>query len=131
MTTPFPVQQQRHPGRRFAAQAPVLSCERNGSICYCLLSHQDLWRLKIDKGGRILFEVAVEFIETERRWWVLLDRRCPSKGRAKLACARLLTACSLPSPSWIPGNNVLLFVTCIPAGLSASGSGASHWTTSE
>jgi hypothetical protein len=36
-----------------------------------LALHQDLWRLKIDKGGRILFEVAVEFIETERRWWVL------------------------------------------------------------
>lgn len=29
---------------------------------------QELWRLKITKGGRILFEVAVEYDEESRTW---------------------------------------------------------------
>ncbi|GLI67624.1 hypothetical protein VaNZ11_011871, partial [Volvox africanus] len=33
-----------------------------------MLAQQELWRLKITKGGRILFEVAVEYDEETRTW---------------------------------------------------------------
>lgn len=44
----------------------MLSCWLLALTAGCCLSYnhpnpQDLWRLKINKGGRILFEVAIEY----------------------------------------------------------------------
>ena len=36
--------------------------------CRGMLWPQELWRLRVDKGGRILFEVAVEYDEESRSW---------------------------------------------------------------
>lgn len=43
----------------------------------------DLWRLKINKGGRVLFEVAVEYSEEQRCWCECIRLWCITLSHKK------------------------------------------------